>query len=517
MLRQADEGGQVDVRIELRARATSTSLRRGLDAPARGGDVGAAAEQVGRQRRPAAAPRCSCASVRRQRVQRVRRLRRSARPARGARARSARRAPRSAARVSGSAPSPWRSSTLVSRPACDALADQRQHLLALRQRALATSRWLDQPRQLHVGARDVASASSTRAACGVGLRRRARRRARPRARRGCGRRSRAPTSRPSCAVPLLQMPPPSGGGIQAVLAEALARQRRRRRRPAGRRAARRRRRRRPARARAAPARPSGSGCRRARVRPGRSSCRVAEAVPPVGRDRGSPAPLSATPTWAGAMRRGRRRDAARCWRSRRASARPTRRARRAAPSGPAERAAQRRSGAARRFVMAGRSSRSPGRGAVGVRAAVLSSVRSAASLDGVERAGCAQPASRSASPLSSMRRSRSFSACHSLFEKPARCTFSTSASTAGTSSAAASPSGVSSRLTTRRSSLERTRVHRPLASSRSSARVIAPGSHLQRARELGDGRRARRAQLEQRHPLRVGQVVARRAAVDRPG
>ena len=50
------------------------------------------------------------------------------------------------------------------------------------------------------------------------------------------------------------------------------------------------------------------------------------------------------------------------------------------------------------------------------------------------------------------------------------------ASTCGTCSAAARPSSVSSMLTTRRSATERTRRHRPLASSRSSRRVMAPVS-----------------------------------------
>jgi hypothetical protein len=47
---QAGEGHQVDVGIELRLRVLHV-LAGGFDAPARGGDVGAAAEQVGGQRR----------------------------------------------------------------------------------------------------------------------------------------------------------------------------------------------------------------------------------------------------------------------------------------------------------------------------------------------------------------------------------------------------------------------------------------------------------------------------------
>ena len=44
----------------------------------------------------------------------------------------------------------------------------------------------------------------------------------------------------------------------------------------------------------------------------------------------------------------------------------------------------------------------------------------------------AQRASRHESPLSSMRRRKPFSCCHSAFEKPARCAFITSASATGT-------------------------------------------------------------------------------------
>jgi hypothetical protein len=76
--RQADEGDEVDVRIELRLRGGDVAGRR-LDAPARGDDVGATAEQVGGTmlgQRARRAPRRAAAPARRRRRAARRRARR---------------------------------------------------------------------------------------------------------------------------------------------------------------------------------------------------------------------------------------------------------------------------------------------------------------------------------------------------------------------------------------------------------------------------------------------------------
>ena len=183
-LRQADEGDQVDVRIELRP-SRGDVAGRGLDAPARGADVGAAAQQVGRHLRPAAAIGLQRRAARRQRVERRR------------------------AAATTSAASAWR----VERDLLVERLDLLARLGQARLRPGAARRWCRgrrrraggsarasrraapasaaRPRaarssagQLHVAARDVGS----RAACARPRhrpRRRARRRSRPRARRGC--------------------------------------------------------------------------------------------------------------------------------------------------------------------------------------------------------------------------------------------------------------------------------------------------------------------------------------------
>ena len=93
----------------------------------------------------------------------------------------------------------------------EALADQREDLVALRQRALQHVALLDQAGQLHVVARDVDGEQHARGG-GIGLGRALGADRRHRARRGCGRRSRAPTSRSAAAVPRLRVEPASGGG-----------------------------------------------------------------------------------------------------------------------------------------------------------------------------------------------------------------------------------------------------------------------------------------------------------------
>ena len=97
------------------------------------------------------------------------------------------------------------------RAALHALVDQREDFVALLERAHRDLALLEQAAELHIGARDVAREHHARG-LHVGLRRRAASRPPPRSRRGCGRRSRAPTNAPICAVPSVRIEPPSGGG-----------------------------------------------------------------------------------------------------------------------------------------------------------------------------------------------------------------------------------------------------------------------------------------------------------------
>ena len=190
--RQADERHQVDVGIELGALRGDVAGG-GLDAPARGDDVGAAADEIGGND-VGDRDRAQRRQRRRERVEALRRLGEQGGERMARQARSAPRSPRSAGASRDAGP---RSG--AARPRCRgrrrrAGASARTSPRAARARAAATSRCSTSTRQLHVGARDVDGEQDARR---VARRRapRARRRSRRRAGRGCGRTGRAPTSR----------------------------------------------------------------------------------------------------------------------------------------------------------------------------------------------------------------------------------------------------------------------------------------------------------------------------------
>ena len=324
------------------------------------------------------------------------------------RARSARRRLRSAARVSGSAPSPWRSSTAVSRPAATRWRISEASPRAARSARCSTSRCSTRRASCDVGAGDVARRACTRAAsasaCGGALGCRSRRRAR----RGCGRTGRAPTSRSAARSPVLSVRAGERRRIEAVLGEALARdvdvepfelRRLRGRAPT------------PALACGADdarlRRRAGSGCRRGAWRSGRRA-----------RDRRSRAT---------SRRRRRRLASADGVGAERRPARPCvafgRDAARVGTAGQREHD-HRRDARRRRCVIV------PGHAPSRARTALQ-----------VSQALHGRSSSRRRPRRwRRIRFSMSFSCDHSVFEKPARCSLSTSASTTGTSCAATSPS-----------------------------------------------------------------------------
>lgn len=148
---QAGKGDEVDVGIELCRRAGHV-LRGGVDAPARGRNVGTPAQQVGGHR-GGQRHGLHRLQARAQRGQRVRRLRAECGQ------RVARQRDLLVQRLDLLARFGQRAFALAQletgvEPGLHALADERQDLIALRQRTGRDLALFDQPRQRHVAARD---------------------------------------------------------------------------------------------------------------------------------------------------------------------------------------------------------------------------------------------------------------------------------------------------------------------------------------------------------------------------